>query len=257
MSTPDESNGRLRIGELARLSATTPRTIRHYHEIGILAEPRRDASDYRRYGPEHLIRLVRIRRLRGLGMSLENIGAQLGGEAAGPQELAPALRSLAADLGRQIESLQAVRQQVLDLVNGAAGDALGRPTEAWTTELRRHGLLEQHAELPDGERRAADLLDALHPAGSRGVIETATPLLGDPPTVARMGDLLARLRALADDTDDSTLDALAADFVALVPPVEGPPPIDVSVITGLIGDRVSPVQLRLMRRVRQLLDARQ
>ena len=256
MTTPDARSGRLRIGELAQLAASTPRTIRHYHAIGILPEPRRDASGYRRYGPDHLVRLVRIRRLRSLGMSLDGISAQLAGHSGGPDDLAQALRELAGDLGRQIESLQALRQRVLDMVDGAAADAVGRPARAWAGELRRHGLLGDRDELPNGERRAADLLDALHPAGIRGVIETASPLLGDPQTVARMDELLTRFRALTDDADDATLDALAAGYVALVPRIEGaPPPIDVSVMTHLIGDQVSPVQLRLLRRVRGLLDA--
>jgi DNA-binding transcriptional MerR regulator len=43
-------SGQLRIGELADLAGVTVRTIRHYHAKGLLAEPPRDPSGYRRYG---------------------------------------------------------------------------------------------------------------------------------------------------------------------------------------------------------------
>ena len=65
-ATEQRSSGQLRIGQLAALAATTTRTIRHYHAIGLLPEPERDESGYRRYGAEHLVRLIRIRRLRSL-----------------------------------------------------------------------------------------------------------------------------------------------------------------------------------------------
>ncbi len=44
----------------ASLAGVTVRTIRHYHQIDLLAEPPRDANGYRRYGVQHLVRLLRI-----------------------------------------------------------------------------------------------------------------------------------------------------------------------------------------------------
>lgn len=40
----------LTIGHLAAHTGVTVRAIRHYHHIGLLPEPERDASGYRRYG---------------------------------------------------------------------------------------------------------------------------------------------------------------------------------------------------------------
>jgi DNA-binding transcriptional MerR regulator len=71
----------LRIGELAKLAATTPRAVRHYHRLGLLAEPERDESGYRRYGPQHPVGLVRIRRLRSVGMPLDSIAADVGSQS--------------------------------------------------------------------------------------------------------------------------------------------------------------------------------
>ncbi|MFD2466244.1 MerR family transcriptional regulator [Amycolatopsis silviterrae] len=44
--------------------------MRHYHEVGLLAEPERLANGYKQYGVVHLVRLLRIKRLVGLGFSL-------------------------------------------------------------------------------------------------------------------------------------------------------------------------------------------
>ena len=48
----------------------TIRTIRHYHQRGLLAEPARDASGYRRYEAQAVIDLIRIRTLADAGVPL-------------------------------------------------------------------------------------------------------------------------------------------------------------------------------------------
>jgi len=40
----------LTISELASYAGVTVRAVRHYHAKGLLAEPERDHSGYRRYG---------------------------------------------------------------------------------------------------------------------------------------------------------------------------------------------------------------
>jgi DNA-binding transcriptional MerR regulator len=120
-------DSRLRIGELAELAATTPRAIRHYHQLGLLAEPERDESGYRRYGPQHLIRLVRIRRLRSLGMPLGRIAASVGTESI-DVDIAPALRSLADEIQQEIERLADLRIRVLDI---ATSGSLADPAATW------------------------------------------------------------------------------------------------------------------------------
>ncbi len=66
---------RYRIGDLATLTETTPRTIRYYEEIGLLAPGEaREPGAHRTYGEEdleHLHELIRLREL--LGVSLEEL----------------------------------------------------------------------------------------------------------------------------------------------------------------------------------------
>ncbi|MEU4620601.1 MerR family transcriptional regulator [Actinoplanes sp. NPDC023801] len=64
---------RVRIGDAAAFAGSTPRAIRHYHEIGLLPEPERGGDDRRRYGYEDMIRLLWIRRMADAGIALDDI----------------------------------------------------------------------------------------------------------------------------------------------------------------------------------------
>src|SRR5437763_2546338 len=64
----------LNIGEFARLGRVTPRTLRHYDELGLLTPERIDpATGYRLYSAHQLGRLHRIVALRDIGFTLEQI----------------------------------------------------------------------------------------------------------------------------------------------------------------------------------------
>src|ERR1700760_4853093 len=67
----------LRIGDAAQMLQITPKAIRVYHEYGLLPEPERDSSGYRRYDASALVVLGRITRLRAAGLSLRAIGPLL------------------------------------------------------------------------------------------------------------------------------------------------------------------------------------
>ncbi|MEU6696234.1 MerR family transcriptional regulator [Pseudonocardia sp. NPDC046786] len=54
--------------EIAELAGTTARSVRHYHQVGLLPEPERRSNGYKQYGVTHLIRLLRIKRLVDLGV---------------------------------------------------------------------------------------------------------------------------------------------------------------------------------------------
>jgi DNA-binding transcriptional MerR regulator len=98
--------------EIAELAGTSLRSVRHYHQVGLLPEPERRSNGYKQYGVVHLIRLLRIKRLVDLGFGLAQI-AELGDRDEYPEE---ALRALDADLAAQIERLQQVRAEVADIL---------------------------------------------------------------------------------------------------------------------------------------------
>jgi len=61
------------IQQLARLTGTTSRTLRHYDDIGLLPPSRIGSNGYRYYDGAALVRLQRILLLRGLGLGLPAI----------------------------------------------------------------------------------------------------------------------------------------------------------------------------------------
>jgi MerR family transcriptional regulator, repressor of the yfmOP operon len=75
---------RLRIGQLAELTGTTPRTIRYYEEIGLLPAPEdREQGKRRRYSEADVERLQELIRLRDLlNLSLDELSQLVAAEAA-------------------------------------------------------------------------------------------------------------------------------------------------------------------------------
>jgi MerR family transcriptional regulator, repressor of the yfmOP operon len=73
----------LRIGEVAEVTGTTPRTIRYYEEIGLLADADRAQGKHRSYTEADVERVREIIRLRDLlGLSLEQLSKLLAAESA-------------------------------------------------------------------------------------------------------------------------------------------------------------------------------
>ena len=74
----------MRIGEVAELTGTTPRTIRYYEEIGLLGcEPAREQGKHRVYTQADVDRVKEVLRLRDLlGLSLEQLAQLVDAETA-------------------------------------------------------------------------------------------------------------------------------------------------------------------------------
>ncbi|MGH3951418.1 MAG: MerR family transcriptional regulator [Pseudonocardiaceae bacterium] len=72
-----EPNGSWRVGELARATGLTVRTLHYYDEIGLLAPSRRGHGGTRHYSAADVQRLYRICLLRRLGMTLDDIAHAL------------------------------------------------------------------------------------------------------------------------------------------------------------------------------------
>jgi DNA-binding transcriptional MerR regulator len=68
-----DRNETLTVGEVARLSGVTVRTLHHYDEIGLLSASARTDAGYRRYGDTDLDRLQQILFYRELGFGLDEI----------------------------------------------------------------------------------------------------------------------------------------------------------------------------------------
>lgn len=110
--------------QLGELADTSRRTVRHYHELGLLPDPERSGNGYTQYGVAHLIRLLRIRRMTQLGLTLPQIAAL----DHGTDHPAEALRELDATLAAQVELLQRTRTELAQMLERGAPTDL--PIEA-------------------------------------------------------------------------------------------------------------------------------
>jgi DNA-binding transcriptional MerR regulator len=113
----------LKVGELARRTGLTVRTLHHYDDIGLLRPSARSESDYRLYNQADVGRLHAIQALRHLGLSLADIGTMLDRDGEGLSEtISRQVRALGHEIAQATE-LRA-RLQVLQerLDSGSAPD---------------------------------------------------------------------------------------------------------------------------------------
>jgi DNA-binding transcriptional MerR regulator len=152
------------------------RAVRHYHQIGLLPEPERDASGYRRYGATAVVSLIKIRTLANAGVPLAAIGQML--EADAPA-FAEAVRRIDSHLRDEIERLETSRKQIAQL---AAGDSLALPSEviSYLDRLREIGASER---MVAAERDAWILVTAHWPDRIREVMSSKLAELDDPQLV--------------------------------------------------------------------------
>ncbi len=105
----------MRIGEVADAAGVTPKTIRYYESIGLLAPPPRTPSGYRDYGSEVIDRLRFIRDSQVSGLTLAEIHSVLdlkdSGERTCDHTLA-LLRRHISDIDTQIERLTVARAEL-------------------------------------------------------------------------------------------------------------------------------------------------
>ncbi len=100
------------IQQVARLTGTTSRTLRHYHRIGLLVPSRVGDNGYRWYDDDALVRLQRILLLRETGMGLAEIGRVLDRETDEVTALRRHLETLTAEQGRLARQVVAVRRTI-------------------------------------------------------------------------------------------------------------------------------------------------
>ena len=99
----------MRVKDLAELSDTTVRTIRYYHQLGLLSVPE-PGTTWRSYGFAHLTRLMRIRWLVESGVPLAEVPHMLR-PPDGDDDRTVVLEDLHTVLGSIDERITALRSQ--------------------------------------------------------------------------------------------------------------------------------------------------
>ena len=180
--------------ELADLAGTSLRAVRHYHQVGLLAEPERRSNGYKQYGVTHLVRLLRIKRLVDLGLSLPQI-ADLGELDDHPAE---ALRTLDAELAATIDRLQRARAELRDILDQGA-----------PTDLPPELAPVAHVNLSEADRSFVAVIGRIVGPERRQAWADMLLHLPDDPVGAEFDEL-------PDDADDLTRQAVAERMVPYI-----------------------------------------
>lgn len=196
----------LTISQLANYAGVTVRAVRHYHAKGLLPEPGRDASGYRRYDAAAVVELIRIRTLADAGVPLSRVRDVLAADEAG---FAEAIADIDLRLRAEIRERQRSRERVAEL---AAGDRLALPPEAveYLDRLRELGIPERAIEM---ERDAWILVAAQIPEQMPVLMALKRGQIEDPAVVSIYFGLV---EAADWDFDDPRLETIADQLVAMI-----------------------------------------
>ncbi|MET7950408.1 MerR family transcriptional regulator [Micromonospora sp. NPDC005324] len=188
------------IGQLAGYAGVTIKTVRHYHQRGLLEEPPRDASGYRRYSAEHAIRLVKIKTLAEAGVPLARIDELL---SASPDRFTTAIAEIGNNLEERARELVRTRERLTQL---DSGDRLfvSADVAAYLDELHRIGVSQRTVNL---ERDGWILLRSISPVQASAWLTDKRDAISDPEFRA----IYLEYDAAHDwSPDDPRLEALAA-----------------------------------------------
>jgi DNA-binding transcriptional MerR regulator len=139
--------------EIAELSGTSVKTVRYYHEVGLLEEPDRKSNGYKQYEVRHLTRILQIKRLTELGVPLARIaamGTDLDGQAS-------VFRVIDSELEATVERLQGIRRELAILSEPGATPDVPRGFNSVAEPLRDNdrALLTVYAQLFSDESMEA------------------------------------------------------------------------------------------------------
>ncbi|KRF42710.1 MerR family transcriptional regulator [Terrabacter sp. Soil810] len=193
----------LTIGQLASYAGVTIRAVRHYHHIGLLPEPERDASGYRTYDAAAVVRLIRIRTLADAGVPLARVRELLD---ADPETFADATAHIDQQLRAQIRALQEHRRRIALL---GSGDSLALPKDVvdYLDRLRATGASEAVIE---PERDAWILMAARWPEAIPALMAEKTAQLANP----RVVQLYRLIGRIAEDWQEEELLRETADLMS-------------------------------------------
>jgi DNA-binding transcriptional MerR regulator len=158
------------IGEFSRLTHLTVKTLRHYHELGLLVPAQVDRhTGYRRYGTGQVHDALLIGRLRGLDLPLAEVGRLLA--APDPAERDAVLAEHLRRMERELDRTRAVVASLRELLAPTPASAVEYRTLPELTAVTLGGRVrreEIEAWCAAAFRRLHVALGATRPAGPAG-----------------------------------------------------------------------------------------
>lgn len=117
----------MKIGDLARATATKVETIRFYEAERLIPPPARNGANYRIYEQAHLDRLSFIRRSRDLGFTLDQVRTllRLADDRNAPcVEVDAITAGHVAEIDRKLADLQALRSELVRRLDTCTGSTI-------------------------------------------------------------------------------------------------------------------------------------
>lgn len=176
-----------RVGEIARIAGISVRTLRHYDDVGLLKPATREASGYRIYDDDSLLRLQQILIHRELGFSLDeiagvldnpkfDIAAALKRQRANLEERETQTRKMIDTIDRTLDALSGSRRnvsmaQIFDgfdpkLYEAEAEERWGE-TAYWRESRKRAATLTQD-DLNEANAENREVLERLAELANEG-----------------------------------------------------------------------------------------
>lgn len=216
------------IGELARRTGVTVKTIRFYSDSGLMPPADRSPAGYRLYDDSAVARLDLVRTLRDLGLDLAAIRKVMDREV----EISDVAAAHAEALGVQIRILR-LRRAVLTAVAKRGAN----PEET--------NLMHRLAKLSEAERRRLvdDFLDAAFGGvgvvcTTAGICRSMTPELPDDPDMEQV-QAWVELAEMLQDPDFRTYVRRLAEGEAAERP-QGEPPTLQRHLAAIVRDQIAP-----------------
>ncbi|MGE5397761.1 MAG: MerR family transcriptional regulator [Chitinophagales bacterium] len=190
----------LKIGEFAQLTGVTVKTVLHYHKLCLLPEAKRSPGGYRLYGAADLNRMRSIRRLKNLGLSLEQVKEVLG-EPDDQISFRSILLTLQDELLAQIKAMQERMELIRKLLAEAPDET---PSFKMVIDIlgpeAQEKFLETCPEIYEQERKLYEVIDDLQwGLDSQDIFrEVAEYFRDNPDQYQKSLDFGARITAIAD-----------------------------------------------------------
>lgn len=191
----DASKGRWKIGELARATGLTVRTLHHYDEIELLRPSERSEAGHRIYADADVRRLYRIISLRQLGFPLTDIASLIESDDADPRA---AVRRHLDAVEEQIGLQQELRERlgaVLGLLDGSREPSTTQLLEIMEVmmEVEKYYTPEQREQIKKrGEEADWDEIERLQKEWSQILEEAEAAMKAGTPAADPKARQLAR-----------------------------------------------------------------
>lgn len=232
----------MRSNEVAKAADVSVRTLRHYHDLGLLPEPPRSANGYRDYSALDVARVLRIKRLSSLGFSLADIAQMDAAEGDGAVSTSTArtaseskrtegdgaafasdedamLAALDAELERKIEALQQQRRTIARLRAERLDPALPANFAHALKLFYGEGEQANWSDLSESDRAALVIAGHLYDEEDAQRLARFAQEAERLGTLEQLQDLDARIASLPADATERERNALVEEALTLLDPL--------------------------------------